>query len=64
MGKVSIAQLQEWFPNPEAELQKFMGSGQAIMSIMFDGGRRAVELNQRDVAQLLEEFRSLRETEE
>lgn len=60
MRKVRIEELQEWFDDPETELDNFMNSGQAIMSIVFDGNR-LVELNQRDVANLLIEIRARRD---
>ncbi|MHC4913445.1 MAG: hypothetical protein ACYTE5_10690 [Planctomycetota bacterium] len=59
MRKVKIEQLQEWFDDPEAELEKFMNSGQAIMGLMFPGSKRPIELNQRDVGNLLAEFRAM-----
>jgi hypothetical protein len=59
MSKVKIEQLQEWFDDPEAELETFMNSGQAIMGLMFPGSRRPIELNQRDVANLLIEIRDM-----
>jgi len=56
--KVKPEDFRRWFANPEAELQAFLTSGQAIMNVVFmdDGRQRAVELSQRDAAQLLEEF--------
>jgi hypothetical protein len=56
--KVRIEDLQEWFDDPEAELRNFQNSGQAIMSLMFGGSKRPIELNQRDVANLLIEIRA------
>jgi hypothetical protein len=56
--KVRIEELQEWFEDPEAELQAFMQSGQAIMSLMFPNSKRPVELNQRDVSNILIEMRT------
>jgi hypothetical protein len=33
MRKVRISDLEKWFPDPEAELENFMNSGQAIMGL-------------------------------
>lgn len=57
MKKIRIDDLEQWFDDPEVELQNFMNSGQAIMNLMFAGSRRPIELNQRDVANLLIEIR-------
>ena len=56
--KVRVEDFRKWFANPEAELQAFLVSERAIMNIVFmDGNKqRAVELSQRDAAQLLEEL--------
>jgi hypothetical protein len=57
MSKVRLRDLEEWYDDPETELQNFMDSGQAIMSIMFPASRRPIELNKRDVGNLLIEIR-------
>jgi len=64
--KVRKDRFQEWFDDPVAELQKFLLSGQAIMSVVFEesGRRGLVELSQRDAVHLLEEFGVKWETEE
>ncbi|PNX52364.1 MAG: hypothetical protein BV458_09915 [Thermoplasmata archaeon M9B2D] len=61
--KPRVEQLREWFDDPVTELLNFLSSGQAIMSIVFNEGKRkrVVELSQRDVAQLLDELGAKRE---
>jgi len=56
MSKVRLEDLQKWFDDPETELYNFLNSGRAFMNIVFDGNRH-VELNQRDVGNLLIELR-------
>jgi hypothetical protein len=56
VAKVRVDDFQKWFPEPEKALQEFLNSGQAIMNIVFDGGRRIIELSQRDAANLLAEI--------
>jgi hypothetical protein len=58
---VKANEFKDWFDDPEGELLRFQGSGQAIMSVIFDQNNSVVELSQRDVARLLEEFRIMRE---
>lgn len=55
--KIKISDLEEWFEDPEETLSNFMESGQAIFIIQFYNSRRPIELNQRDVGNLLIEIR-------
>ena len=57
-GKVRIDDLQNWFENPEEELENFLQSGRAIMNLLFPNSTRPIELNQRDVANLLIKIRA------
>lgn len=54
--RIRISDLEEWFDNPEETLNDFMNSGQAIFNITFPGGKRPIELNQREVGALLIEI--------
>ena len=64
MEKVSIEQFKTWFPkNPDAVLQDFLASGNAMMAVVFSGSGKTFDLSQGDATRLLEEFRFAKEGE-